>query len=168
MIVEHPNFASVKITLDKVKARTDTIIGMGSAYANVGFENIFERSNDGRVVETYIEGNKIITYLEKQELPEYKQYKTNRIQVLYLSDGGVAKVVDDGEVVLVTAEERVRLNKKGENRELGKDLDYWLQLFSVAEERKCGVYTIDVKRSKLTLKDRMHFHERRRIQLLPN
>lgn len=65
VIVEHPNFASVKIILDKVKQRTDTVIGMGSAYANVGFDNIFERSNDGRVVETYVEGHKIVSYLEK-------------------------------------------------------------------------------------------------------
>jgi hypothetical protein len=34
--------------------------------------------------------------------------------------------VDDGEIVLVTAEERVRLNAKGEKRQLGDDIDYWL------------------------------------------
>jgi len=38
---------------------------MGSAYANVGFDNIFERSNDGRLVETFVDGTKIVSYLEK-------------------------------------------------------------------------------------------------------
>jgi hypothetical protein len=49
-----------------VKARTDTVIGHGSAYANVGFENIFERSNDGRVVETFLGDNaRVVSYKEK-------------------------------------------------------------------------------------------------------
>lgn len=43
-----------------------------------------------------------------------------------MSDGGVAKVVDDGEVVLVSSEERVRLNEKGENKQVPNDVDYWL------------------------------------------
>jgi hypothetical protein len=54
VVVEHDRFCSVKVSVDRVKARTDTIIGHGSAYANVGFDNIFERSNDGRVVKTYL------------------------------------------------------------------------------------------------------------------
>ena len=63
--VEHPNFATVRVTLDRVKMRTDTIIGMGSAYANVGFDNIFERSNDGRLIETFVGDIKVVSYLEK-------------------------------------------------------------------------------------------------------
>jgi hypothetical protein len=56
----------VRVSLDRVKARTDTIIGLGSAYANVGFENVFERSNDGRVVETFLgNGSRVISYREK-------------------------------------------------------------------------------------------------------
>jgi len=63
-----------------VKARTDTIIGHGSTQANVGFENIFERSNDGRVVETWLgDGGRVLSYREKQELPGYKVYKSNSI-----------------------------------------------------------------------------------------
>lgn len=102
--MEHEAFCTIRISLDRVKARTDTVIGMGSAYANVGFDNIFERSNDGRVVETLLpEGARVIGYREKQELPEYKQYKTNTIHLYYLNDGGVIKVVDDGEVTLITS-----------------------------------------------------------------
>jgi len=72
IIVEHQDFATVKVIFDEVKMRTDTIIGMGSTYANVGFENIFERSNNGRVVETYLpDKTKVIGYREKKELPGY-------------------------------------------------------------------------------------------------
>jgi len=46
--------------------------------------------------------------------------------LLYLRDGGVIKVVDDGEVVLISAQERMHLNSKGENRTDGMDIDYWL------------------------------------------
>jgi hypothetical protein len=35
----------------------------------------------------------------------------------------------------------MQLNKKGENRAEGEDIDYWLQMFSVPEERRAGVFT---------------------------
>ena len=54
ILVEHPEFVTVKVSVDFVKARTDTVIGIGSAYANVGFEDLFERSNNGRIVDTYL------------------------------------------------------------------------------------------------------------------
>lgn len=54
IIIEHPDFASVKVSTDEVKARTNTVIGEGSSYANVGFDDILERSNDGRLVETFL------------------------------------------------------------------------------------------------------------------
>ena len=133
-----------------MKARTDTVIGMGSAYANVGFDNVFERSNDGRVVETWIgDGGRVVAYREKQELPGYKEYKTNTVHLLYLADGGVSKIVDDGEIVLISAEERMQLNKKGEGKPEGKDIDYWLQLFSVPEERRAGVFTAQLANSTI-------------------
>lgn len=70
-----------------------------------------------------------------------------------MSDGGVAKVVDDGEIVLVSSEERYRLNAKGEKKPFGKDSDFWLQLFSVADERKCGVYTVSLAKKCIFTKD---------------
>jgi hypothetical protein len=52
-IVENPDYATVKVIYDQVKMRTDTIIGLVSAYASVGFENLFERSKDGNTVHTH-------------------------------------------------------------------------------------------------------------------
>lgn len=63
IIVEHPNFASVIVTIDKAKQRSGTIIRKNNL--NIGFDNIFERSNDGRVVETFYQGCKIVSYVEK-------------------------------------------------------------------------------------------------------
>jgi hypothetical protein len=48
--------------------RTDTTIGMGAAPI-VGHDNLFERSNDGRIVKTYLaDGTRVETYKEKREL----------------------------------------------------------------------------------------------------
>lgn len=154
IIVEHPDYSTVKVRLDEIKARTDSIIGLGSAYANVGFDNLFERSNNGVIVETYLpDGSRVIGHREKRELPGYNSYTTNQIHVVYLEDGSVAKVVDDGEVVLVSGVDRVALNHSGEQRELGHDIDYWLQLFSVPEERRAGVYTANLAAGALWTKD---------------
>ena len=53
----------MRVLFDEVTSRADTIIGSGSSYANVGFSNLFERSNDGRIIETYLQdGIKVIGY----------------------------------------------------------------------------------------------------------
>lgn len=47
----------------------------------------------------------------------------------------------------------MRLNQKGEQRKDELDIDYWLQLFSVAEERKSGVFTIQLNEGKIWTRD---------------
>ncbi|EAR91082.3 hypothetical protein TTHERM_00430030 (macronuclear) [Tetrahymena thermophila SB210] len=154
IIIEHPEFSTVKVLLDEVKARTDTVIGLGSAYANVGFDNLFERSNNGIIIETYLpDGTKVVGYKEKQELPGYNQFQTNHIHLIYFDDGSVGKVLDNGEVVFISAVDRVALNKNGQNKPFGEDLDFWLQLFCVPEERKAGVYNISLKERILWTRD---------------
>ena len=64
--MQHENYATVVVKKDIVKSRTKTVMGQGSAYANVGFENLFERSYDGRIVETYLmDGTVVKGYCEK-------------------------------------------------------------------------------------------------------
>lgn len=92
---------------------------------------------------------------EKRELPGYNNFAENTLHLVYLEDGTVVRARDDGEVILVGATDRVALNEKGENREKD-DIDYFLQLFGIAEERKFGVYTAEMSKSKKkprTIKD---------------
>ena len=125
--------------------RTDTVIGQGSAYASVGFENLFERSNDGRIVQTMLpDGSKVVGYREKKELLGYNKFITNNIHIVFFEDGSVSKVVDDGEVVFVSAVDRHTLNLKGEKKQ-SNDVDYWLQLFGLSEERREGVFTASLR-----------------------
>ena len=70
----------------------------------------------------------------------------NTIHLIYLDEGSVVKARDDGETILIGASDRYALNEKGENREK-EDIDYFLQLFGIAEERKFGVYTADLSKS---------------------
>lgn len=106
-----------------------------------------ERSNNGRVTETYFPDNTfVITYREKRELPGYNSYAENTINLIYLDEGSVIKSRDDGEVILIGACDRYALNERGEKRE-SDDIDYFLQLFGISEERKFGVYTAEVQKS---------------------
>ena len=142
--VEHRDFATVKVVYDPVKARMGTIIGMGSSSAYQGFENIMERSFNGRVTETYLpDGSKVVGYQEKRELEGYENYETCNVHLLYQPEGSVLKFKDNGEVVIISANDRFELNAQGENR-AENDIDYFLQLFGVPEERKNGVYTADL------------------------
>lgn len=67
-----------------------------------------------------------------------------------MDEGTVVKARDDGEVILIGASDRYALNEKGENREKD-DIDYFLQLFGIAEERKFGVYTAEMSKSKILI-----------------
>jgi len=42
-----------------------------------------------------------------------------------MEDGSITKVMDNGEIVFISAVDRVALNEKGENRGTN-DIDYWL------------------------------------------
>lgn len=126
ILVEHPDFATIKVMFDKVKQRTDTVIGMGSSFAYVGFDNLFERSNDGRILETFLpDGTKVTGYKEKKELPGYNQFQTNIIHLLFFKDESVAKIMNNGEIVIISAMDRVALNQMGEKRQ-ENDIDYWI------------------------------------------
>lgn len=71
-----------------------------------------------------------------------------------MDDGSVAKVLDNGEIVFISAVDRVALNAQGANHEkIGEDIDYWLQLFCVPEERKAGVYNISLQDKSFWTRD---------------
>lgn len=78
-----------------------------------------ERSNNGRVTETYFPDNTfVITYREKRELPGYNSYAENTINLIYLDEGTVIKSRDDGEVILIGACDRYALNERGEKEKV--------------------------------------------------
>ncbi len=61
------DYATVKVRYDPYKQRNGAVIGHGGAFAEVGYSNLFERSWDGRIVETYLhDGTKVVGYKEKQ------------------------------------------------------------------------------------------------------
>lgn len=92
--------------------RTDTAIGMGAAPI-VGHDNLFERSNDGRIVKTYLaDGTRVQTYKEKRELSTgYQEYETNVVSLVYFEDDSVAKLTDSGEIIFISQLDRYNLNK---------------------------------------------------------
>ena len=65
-------------------------------------------------------------------------------------DYSVIKVRQDGEVVVITSEERAYLNNIGKELEFGvSDYDYFFELFGVPAERRSGVYTANLDQGRL-------------------
>jgi hypothetical protein len=63
---EKEGYAPVKLTFDPVKARAQTIIGLGGADALMGRDGIMERSHGGLISELYLPDSTIVqSYLEK-------------------------------------------------------------------------------------------------------
>lgn len=106
-----------------------------------------ERTNTGRISEVLLPDNTIVqSYFEKQELEGYNNFSLNMVHLVRRDDFSVVKVKQDGEVVLITANERAYLNEIGKQiEEFGsKDYDYFFELFGIANERRSGVYTCNL------------------------
>lgn len=111
---EKDGYCPVRIINDPVKARSGTIIGLGGADALMGRDGIMERSNGGHLSEVYLPDRSIVqTYFEKQELPGVNKTSKSLIHLVKRHDYSVIKVRQDGEIVLITANERAYLNNIG-------------------------------------------------------
>lgn len=61
-------------------------------------------------------------------------------------DYSVIKCRQDGEIVMVTANERAYLNSIGKQEEFGThDYDYFFEIFGMPLERRSGVYTCNLE-----------------------
>lgn len=148
-------YSPVKITSDPVKARSGTVIGLGGTDALMGKDAIMERSYGGLISETLLPDRSTIqSYLERQELPGYNMFSTSLIHIVKRDDYSVIKVRQDGEVVVITSEERAYLNSIGKEMEFGvADYDYFFELFGVPSERRSGVYTANLEQGRLWTQD---------------
>lgn len=113
----------------------------------MGRDGIMERSNGGLISEVFLPDRSVIqTYFEKQELPGVNQTSSSLIHVIRRDDFSVIKVRQDGEIVLITANERAFLNSIGKQQDFGSaDYDYFFELFGMPLERRSGVYTVNLE-----------------------
>ena len=151
---EKDGYATVKITYDPVKARAGTTIGLGGADALMGRDGIMERSNDGKISEVFLPDRTIVsTFFEKQELPGVNKFSKSLVHLIQRDDYSIIKVRQDGEIVLVTANERAYLNEIGKQLEFGQDYDYFFEIFGMPLERRSGVYSANLEQNRLWTQD---------------
>lgn len=154
--ITQEGYVPVRQIYDPVKARAKTIIGLGGTDALMGKDNIMERSNSGKISEVLLPDNTCVqTYQEKQELPGYNSFSLNMIHLIRRADFSIVKVVQNGEIVLITANERSYLNSIGKQiPEFGyKDYDFFFELYGVPSERRSGVYTANLDKGRLWTQD---------------
>ena len=155
-IVESDTLPSVEIIYDQVKKRTMTTIASGSTEALMGSEDLMVRSYDGRLSKVHLhDGTVIETYKEKKLTEEFETYAFNTVTVITRMDGTVVRVSQEGDIVIITSNERKKLNEKGMNLDFDslKDTDYLFELNGKSDERKGGVYTCDMRKGKIWTKD---------------
>jgi len=152
---EKEGYSTVKITFDPVKARSSTMIGLGGADALMGRDGIMERSNGGLISEVFLPDRSVVqTYFEKQELAGVNRSSKSLIHLIKRDDYSVIKCRQDGEIVLVTANERAFLNSIGKQEEFGtQDYDYFFEIFGMPLERRSGVYTCNLEQGRLWTQD---------------
>lgn len=80
---------------------------------------------------------------------------TNMVHIIKRDDFSVIKARQDGEIVIISANERAYLNNIGKQKEnFGReDYDYFFELFGVAAERRSGVYTASLAHGKVWMSD---------------
>mmetsp|Transcript_30767 Transcript_30767/g.30254 ORF Transcript_30767/g.30254 Transcript_30767/m.30254 type:complete len:391 (+) Transcript_30767:115-1287(+) len=154
-IISKEGTAPVRLINDPVKARAKTVIGLGGTDSLMGNENIMERTNNGRVSEVLLPDKTIVqSYFERQELEGYNNFGSNMVHLVRRDDYSMIKVKQDGEVVLISANQRSHLNNIGKQKELGvSDYDHFFELFGVSTERRAGVYTANLDQGKVWTQD---------------
>jgi hypothetical protein len=153
-LIEHNNYASVQIQYDPVKKRTKTCLSESDAL--LGSDNIMTRSYDGRLSTVMLPDKTIIyTYKEKKATDEVEKYTFNTVLLIYRPDGTIIRIQQDGDICIVTSQERYFLNSKGQNLDVfnDKDVDYLFEINGKPEERKRGSYTVNMVKSKIWTRD---------------
>ena len=155
--IENNLYATTEIYYDEVKKRTQTTIAAGSTEALIGSDNLMNRTNDGRLVKIILPDKTIVyVYKEKQSTELFETYMYNTIIFIYKLDGDVVRISQSGDIVIVSSNERKKLNDEGMNKdfESGEDIDYFFEVNGKPEERKGGIYTCELNNGKIWTKDK--------------
>jgi hypothetical protein len=99
VIVEHDDYATIKIRYDLEKK--------GNKVGNnplLGAENLLERSCNGRIVETYMHDGTVVEGF-CQDYGKEEIYT----HIIKGFDGSAIKVTEKGEVVIISAKDRLEL-----------------------------------------------------------
>ena len=155
-IIENDNYPSVEIIYDQVKKRTQTCIAAGSTEALMGSDNLMTRSYDGRLSKIVLPNNTLVyTYKEKKATEEFNIYSYNTVTLISRNDGTIIRINQDGDIVIITSNERKRLNDLGMKKNFDDllDVDYLFELNGKNSERKGGIYTCDLAKGKIWTRD---------------
>ena len=155
--IENDSYATTEIYYDEVKKRTQTTIAAGSTEALIGSDNLMNRAYDGRLVKIILPDKTLVyVYKEKQSTELFETYMFNTIIFIYKIEGDVIRISQAGDIVIVSSNERKKLNKEGMNKnfEKGEDIDYYFEVNGKAEERKGGIYTCELNKGKIWTKDK--------------
>ena len=155
-LIENDNYATIEITYDEVKKRTQTTIAAGSTEALIGSDNLMNRTYDGRLTKINLpDGTLVYVYKEKKSTEEFETYSYNTVTFIYKKDGDVVRITQSGDIVVVTSNERKKLNDNGMNKNFEKmeDIDYLFEVNGKPEERKGGIYTCELNKGKIWTKD---------------
>ena len=155
--IENDKYATVEIFYDEVKRRTQTTIAAGSTEALIGSDNLMNRTYDGRLCKITLPDKTLLyAYKEKQSTELFETYTYNTIVFIYKNDGDVIRVSQSGDIVVVSSNERKKLNDEGMNKnfEKNEDIDYLFEVNGKPEERKGGIYTCELNKGKIWTKDK--------------
>jgi hypothetical protein len=182
MTIEHPSHEKITIDVDYFRARNPSVIGVGSAFASKGRENLFERTYDGRIMTVHLsDGGRLRIYKEMRELEGYNNFRLVAVTLYDTANFVTLKIENYGEIVYldkrdfyqqVPASTRLntslrvlegRANKPADEIDQRKaeqsavigsvPFDHFIQLFMPVGERAGGVYTVDLNKGEMLIRD---------------
>jgi len=112
------------------------------------------RSYDGRLSKVILPDKTIIyTYKEKKATEQFDKFTFNTINLIYRLDGTVIRIQQDGDIVIASSKERIKFNQSGQNLPDGSDMDYLFEINGKPQDRRGGVYSVDMRKEKIYTKD---------------
>ena len=181
-VVRHPSHSDVSIQYDYFRARNPSVIGLGSSFATKGRDNLFERTYDGRLMTINCDdGNTIKIFKEMRELGGYNSFRLVTVTIFETATQKVIKHENYGEVVFIDKRDsrptaqgidevgelvaalKTRTNldwktleqisKLNIDASMKRSLNYFIQLFLPVNERQGGVYTVDIFKGEILIRD---------------
>lgn len=181
-VVRHPSHARVSVDYDYFRARNPSVIGLGSSFATKGKANLFERTFDGRLMTVSCDDGAVVkVFKEMRELGGYNNFRLVTVTLLENVSQKVLKHENCGEVVYIDKRDGRPVDSVGQRvadmidtlrsrssvdwqsiesiakshvgDSMNANRDYFIQLFLPVNEREGGVYTVDIGKGEMLIKD---------------
>ena len=139
VLVEKEGYAPVKV---RKGGKVQNVLNYSNS--SLGCTDLITRSSDGRILEVFLpDGSRLSTFNQSIQTSEYSEITTQRVHLLQLKTGACLKLLQNGEITVISSLQAGKMTSE----------EVFRELFGPEDSRSSGVYTVFLQSSCLKLID---------------